>query len=56
MMAMRFGTKGLKQDVLSFPEDGNILDRAAWANLLEGIEVNVIKRQPRYRRDNVKIT
>jgi putative lipase involved disintegration of autophagic bodies len=38
------------------PNDGNILDRAAWANLLEGIEANVIKRQPRYRRDNCKIS
>jgi len=37
------------------PDDGSCLDRASWANLLEGIEAQVIKRQPRYRRDEVKI-
>ena len=37
------------------PGDDGVLDRASWANLLEGIEVKVIKRQPRYRRENVKI-
>jgi len=31
------------------------LDRASWAHLLEGIEARVIKRQPRYRRENIKI-
>jgi len=36
-------------------DDGGCLDRASWANLLEGIEARVIKRQPRYRRDNDKI-
>lgn len=36
-------------------DDGRYLDRASWAHLLEGIEVNVIKRQPRYRRDNIKM-
>jgi len=36
-------------------DDGSRLDRASWTNLLEGIEVNVIKRQPRYRRDIVKM-
>ena len=37
-------------------DDGGCLDRASWANLLEGIEARVIKRQPRYRRDNIKTT
>jgi len=37
-------------------DDGICLDRASWAHLLEGIEVKVIKRQPRYRRDNIKMT
>ena len=36
------------------PDDSGCLDRASWAHLLEGIEVNVIKRQPRYRCENVK--
>lgn len=36
-------------------DDSGCLDRASWAHLLEGIEVDVIKRQPRYRRDNMKI-
>ena len=48
--------KRLEAGRFVIPEDGNILDRAAWANLLEGIEANVIKRQPRYRRDNYKIS
>ena len=46
--------KRLEAGRFVIPEDGNILDRSAWANLLEGIEANVIKRQPRYRRENVK--
>jgi len=37
------------------PDDGNCLDRASWAHLLEGIEARVIKRQPRYRREIMKI-
>ena len=48
--------KRLEAGRFVIPVDGNILDRAAWANLLEGIEANVIKRQPRYRRDNCKIS
>ena len=48
--------KRLEAGRFVIPENGNILDRAAWANLLEGIEANVIKRQPRYRRDNCKIS
>ena len=36
-------------------DDAGCLDRASWAHLLEGIEVDVIKRQPRYRRENIKI-
>jgi transposase len=36
-------------------DDGGCLDRASWAHLLEGIEAQVIKRQPRYRREDVKI-
>jgi transposase len=36
-------------------EDAGCLDRASWAHLLEGIEARVIKRQPRYRRNNMKI-
>src|SRR5476649_1897887 len=47
--------KRLEAGRFFIPEDGNTLDRSAWANLLEGIEANVIKRQPRYRRDNCKI-
>ena len=47
--------KRLEAGRFIIPKDGNILDRSAWANLLEGIEVNVIKRQPRYKRENVKI-
>ena len=35
--------------------DGQCLDRASWAHLLEGIQVRVIKRQPRYRLENMKI-
>lgn len=31
-------------------DEGDTLDRASWAHLLEGIEARVIKRQPRYRR------
>jgi transposase len=37
------------------PDDQGCLDRASWAHLLEGIEAEVIKRQPRYRRENMKI-
>ena len=48
--------KRLEAGRFVIPNDGNILDRAAWANLLECIEANVIKRQPRYRRDNCKIS
>jgi transposase len=36
--------------------ENGCLDRVSWAHLLEGIESKVIKRQPRYRRDNMKIT
>lgn len=36
-------------------EENGCLDRASWAHLLEGIEAKVIKRQPRYRRENMKI-
>ena len=36
-------------------DDGQCLDRASWAHLLEGIQVRVIKRQPRYRLENMKI-
>ena len=36
-------------------DDRGCLDRASWAHLLEGIEARVIKRQPRYRRENMKI-
>ena len=36
-------------------DDGPYLDRASWAHLLEGIQVRVIKRQPRYRLENMKI-
>jgi transposase len=34
------------------PADANTcLDRASWANLLEGIEAKIVRRQPRYRRE-----
>lgn len=33
--------------------ENGCLDRVSWAHLLEGIESKVIKRQPRYRRDNM---
>lgn len=36
-------------------EEGGCLDRSSWAHLLEGIEARIIKRQPRYRRADVKI-
>ena len=36
-------------------DESGCLDRASWAHLLEGIEARVIKRQPRYRREYVKI-
>ena len=29
--------------------EGCALDRSSWVNLLEGVEMKVIKRQPRYR-------
>ena len=35
--------------------DEGCLDRTSWAHLLEGIEARVIKRQPRYRREIIKI-
>jgi transposase len=31
-------------------DNSSTLDRASWANLLEGIEATILKRQPRYRR------
>jgi len=36
-------------------DDGQCLDRASWAHLLEGIEAQVIKRQPRYQLKNIKL-
>ena len=36
-------------------DESGCLDRASWAHLLEGIEATVVKRQPRYRRECVKI-
>ena len=37
------------------PDDSKCLDRASWAHLLDGIEAQVIKRQPRYRRESIKL-
>ena len=36
-------------------DDGQCLDRASWAHLLEGIQVRAINRQPRYRLENIRI-
>ena len=48
--------KRLEAGRFVMPADGsNSLDRASWANLLEGIDARVIKRQPRYRREDIKI-
>lgn len=48
--------KRLEKGRFIMPTDENVLlDRASWANLLEGIESTVIRRQPRYRREGVQI-
>lgn len=48
--------KRLEKGRFVIPSDDNgCLDRASWAHLLEGIEARVIKRQPRYRLENMKI-
>ncbi len=47
--------KRLEAGRFVMPADEGCLDRASWAHLLEGIEARVIKRQPRYRRENMKI-
>lgn len=47
--------KRLEAGRFVMPADEGCLDRASWAHLLEGIEAKVVKRQPRYRRENMKI-
>jgi transposase len=47
--------KRLEAGRFVIPSQEGCLDRASWAHLLDGIEARVIKRQPRYRREYMKI-